>query len=138
MVFAADWSSFFSERKVDIRSMDADFWKVHNGHVAALTVDCIPPLSGHLQPNSPSILAWIVGGLLCDEITVKDDDWNLGELHELAHGHADRRERPPELGSDSGTSPSGNRKPLPGSNATIPRTLSVFRTVAHPSPPPCE
>jgi hypothetical protein len=90
MVFAADWSSFFSERKVDIRSMDADFWKVHNGHVAALTVDRIPPLSGHLQPNSPSILAWIVGGLLCDEITVKEDDWNLGELHELL---------PPETGS---------------------------------------
>jgi hypothetical protein len=62
---------------------------VHNGHVATMTVNCISPLSGHLQPNSPPILARIIGRLLRDEVTIKDDDGNLGEFHEFCHGNAD-------------------------------------------------
>ena len=70
-------------------SMDADFRQVHNCHVAAMVIYYVPPLPRHLQSNSPSILAGIVTRLLGDEVTVENDDGNLGKLHELGHRHAD-------------------------------------------------
>src|SRR5271155_3179781 len=57
-------------------------------------VYCVPPFSGHLQPSSPPILAWIIAGLLRDEVAVVDNDRDLGQLRKLCQGHADARERP--------------------------------------------
>jgi hypothetical protein len=81
------------EREVGI-SMDADFREVHNCHVAAMTVDCVPPLSRHLQPNTPAVLTWIIAWLVGDKVAVVDDDRNLGEFHELSHGNTNSRQRP--------------------------------------------
>jgi hypothetical protein len=83
----------FGHREMCVAA-DANLGKMNDGYVASMTINCIPPLSGHLQPHSPSILAGIFAGLLGDKITVKDDDGNLGKFHELGHGDADRRERP--------------------------------------------
>ncbi|MNI66581.1 hypothetical protein D3C73_1221580 [compost metagenome] len=42
------------------------------------------------------------------------------------------------LAMGAGTSPAGNTKLLPGSNATIALTLSFLMAVSQPGPPPCE
>jgi hypothetical protein len=68
--------------------------QVHDGDIAAMTIDCVPPHSRHLQPNTPAVLTWIIAWLVEDKVAVVDDDGNLGKFHELGHWDADRRERP--------------------------------------------
>lgn len=42
------------------------------------------------------------------------------------------------LGIMAGASPAGKTKPLPGTRATMPRTLWFLIAVSQPGPPPCE
>jgi len=57
-------------REYQLRQMD-------DGDIAAMAIDCVTPLSRHLKPDSPSVLArlsaWFVGNV----IAVVDDDWKF-------------------------------------------------------------
>ena len=73
---------------------NSDRWKVYEGYIATVPVDCIAPRSGRRAEDTPLLLTGISAWLFRNVVAVVHDDRDLRELHEIREQNSGRSEHP--------------------------------------------
>lgn len=116
-------------------ALDTDLRQVYEPDVTAMAIHRIAPQARHLEPRAPAVLGRQPNRLVGDVVAVENNDGDVGQCFELFRRYGLTESVSNALAIGAGTSPSGNTKLLPGSNATMARTLRLLIAVSQPGPP---